>query len=160
MPQLIKTGKLGKPHGLKGDLVFYSEASFKKGIFIFIEINQTPTPFFVTDIKMAGKNKVISLDTVKTTEAAKALISKELWINEKDLVTEKKHRFENYMLVDKEKNISAPVMDVLQLPSQKMLVIELAGREIMLPYADAFIEKIDTAGKRIYYKAPAGIFDL
>lgn len=43
---------------------------------------------------------------------------------------------------------------VLRAPAQR------GGRELMLPFVDAFVRAVDTAAKRIVYDPPEGLLDL
>ena len=81
---LVKIGKLTRLHGIKGALLLHTDGAaypdIQKARTFFVEINGVPTPFFVSEIKILGKNLVLAFDTVKTTGEAQKLVGKEAWL--------------------------------------------------------------------------------
>jgi 16S rRNA processing protein RimM len=166
MSQLIKIGKLSRVHGLKGALVVSGDnlesIEVKKKGFLFIEINNISTPFFISEVKMAGKNMVITFDGIDTVEKAKPYIGRDVYGDEKN-VSEKKNaaaNLEGYDLVDELKGNVGKINELINLPKQKFLSIDIDGEETLLPYTDVFVKKIDHKAKTVYYCAPDGLFDI
>ena len=166
MSQLIKIGKLSRVHGLKGALVVSGDnlesIEVKKKGFLFIEINNISTPFFISEVKMAGKNMVLTFDGIDTVEKAKPYIGKDVYGDEKN-VSEKKNaatNIEGYDLVDEVKGNMGKINELIDLPKQKFLSIDIDGEETLLPYTDVFVKKIDHKAKTVYYCAPDGLFDI
>ena len=166
MSQLIKIGKLSRVHGLKGALVVSGDnlesIEVKKKGFLFIEINNISTPFFISEVKMAGKNMVLTFDGIDTVEKAKPYIGKDVYGDEKN-VSEKKNaatNIEGYDLVDEVKGNMGKINELIDLPKQKFLSIDIDGEETLLPYTDVFVKKIDHKAKTDYYCAPDGMFDI
>jgi 16S rRNA processing protein RimM len=166
MSQLIKIGKLSRVHGLKGALVVSGDnlesIEVKKKGFLFIEINNISTPFFISEVKMAGKNMVLTFDGIDTVEKAKPYIGKDVYGDEKN-VSEKKNapiNIEGYDLVDEVKGNMGKINELIDLPKQKFLSITINNDEVLLPYTDVFVKKIDHKTKTVYYCAPDGLFDI
>lgn len=166
MSELIKLGKLTRVHGLKGALVVNGDnlgaVEIKKNGFLFIEMNSVPTPFFVTDIKYIGKNLVLGFDGIKTIEEAKNFIGRELWGDEKNISTKKNktNSLEGYDVVDEIKGNVGKVNELMVLPKQQFLSVNVNDNEVLLPYTEAFVKKIDHKTKTVYYCAPEGLFDI
>ena len=166
MSQLIKIGKLTRVHGLKGALVVSGDnlqrIEIKKNGFLFIEINHIPTPFFVSESKFIGKNLVLGFDGIKTIEEAKQLIGKELWADEKNIVVKKTNdtNLQGYDLIDEIKGNVGKVNELITLPKQQFLSVQINNEETLLPYTDAFVKNIDHKTKTVYYCAPDGLFDI
>ncbi|HTA61626.1 MAG TPA: ribosome maturation factor RimM [Bacteroidia bacterium] len=166
MSQLIKLGKLARVHGLKGALVVVGDnlqdVEIKKTGFLFIEMNNVPTPFFITEVKYIGKNLVLSFDGIKTIEEAKPLIGKELWGDEKNISVKKSNtnNLQGYDLIDEIKGNVGKVNELIVLPKQQFLSVQVNDDEVLLPYTDAFVKKIDHKAKLVYYCAPEGLFDI
>ena len=166
MSQLIKIGKLTRVHGLKGALVVSGDnlqnIEIKKNGFLFIEINHTHTPFFVSDAKYIGKNLVLGFDGLRTVEEAKPLIGKELWADEKNISIKKTQvsSLEGYDLIDELKGNVGKITELITLPKQQFLSVQINEEEVLLPYTSAFVKKIDHTAKTVYYCAPDGLFDI
>jgi 16S rRNA processing protein RimM len=162
---LIKIGRLSKPHGIKGSVVLQLQGTevpdIKKTKSFFIEINQIPTPFFVTEIKFSGKSMVLTFDSVTSMEAAQKLMNSAVWIDEKNL--QKQAPVQNltgYMLNDKEKGNLGPIIEVVDMPGQKMFSVSIKEQEILLPFTEDLIVKIDHKAKTVFYEAPEGLIDI
>ena len=166
MSQLIKLGKLARVHGLKGALVVIGDnlqdVEIKKTGFLFIEMNHVPTPFFITEVKYIGKNLVLGFDGVNTIEQAKPLIGKELWADEKNISVKKTNtnNLQGYDLIDEIKGNVGKVNELIVLPKQQFLSVQVNNEEVLLPYTDAFVKKVDHKAKTVYYSAPEGLFDI
>jgi 16S rRNA processing protein RimM len=164
--QLIKLGKLARVHGLKGALVAVGDnlqdIEVKKTGFLFIEMNNVPTPFFITEVKYIGKNLVLGFDGIKTIEQAKPLIGKELWADEKNMSVKKSNtnNLQDYDLIDEIKGNVGKVNELITLPKQQFLSVQINEEEVLLPYTDAFVKKVDHKTKTVYYCAPEGLFDI
>jgi 16S rRNA processing protein RimM len=162
---LIKIGKLTRLHGIKGSVVLHIQGllvpDLKKIKSFFIEINQTPTPFFVTEIKASGKNLIISFDSVKTIETAQKIINCEVWLEEKNLKKEIPVKdLTGYILNDKNAGDLGLINEVIDMPGQKMFSITIKDQEVLLPFTEDLIAKIDHKIKTVFYKAPEGLIEI
>lgn len=166
MSELIKLGKLTRVHGLKGALVVSGDkpamVEIKKNGFLFIEMNHVPTPFFITDIKYIGKNLVLCFDGVNSIEKAKPLIGKEVSGDSKNIIikTSDPNTLEGYDLMDEQKGSMGKINELIVLPKQQFLSVQVNDNEVLLPYTDAFVKKIDHKTKTVFYCAPEGLFDI
>ena len=166
MSQLIKIGKLTRVHGLKGALVLSGDQldniKIKKNGFLFIEINNNPTPFFVIEAKLSGKNLVLIFDGIQTIDKAKALINKEVFGDEKNVSVKKDatDSIQGYDLIDELKGNLGKINELITLPKQQFLSVQINNEEVLMPYTDAFVKKIDHKTKTVYYCAPDGLFGI
>ena len=170
MSQLIKLGRLTRAHGLKGALVISRDnkdfslenIEIKKNDFLFIEINGIPTPFFVSEVNVIGKNLVLAFDGIETIDKAKSLIGKGVYADKK-YISFKKSKTSNlqgYDLVDELKGNMGKINELITLPKQQLMSVQIGGEEVLLPYTDVFVKKIDHQTKTVYYCAPDGLFDI
>ena len=162
---LIKIGKLSKVHGLKGSVVLQLTGNdipdSKKAKTVFIEINQIPTPFFISEIKTAGKNMVLTFDSVSTLEAAKKLLNCTVLIEEENIQKQEVVKdLTGYLLNDKVKGDLGPIKEVVELPGQKLLSVTIKEEEVLLPFIPDLVLKIDHRSKIVFYNAPEGLIDM
>ena len=166
MRQLIKIGRLIRVHGLKGALILSGDKlesiEIKKNGFLLIEINNSSTPFFVSEVKMAGKNLIIHFDSVKTIESAKQLIHKDVYADEKNVSFKENDNInlQGYDLIDELKGNVGKINELINLPKQQLLSVQIKNEEVLVPYTDAFVKKVDHKTKTLYYCAPDGLFDI
>jgi len=162
---LVKIGKLTRLHGIKGALLLNTEGDgypdHRRARTFFIEINGIPTPFFVSEIKILGKNLILAFDTVKTTSEGHKLIGKEVWLEPRFIRKEKKQvDLSGYRVIDAMKGDLGVIREVIEMPGQRMLALEVGGKEVLLPFNEDLIEKKDVKSKTIFYKAPEGLLDI
>ena len=164
--QLIKIGKLSRVHGLQGDLLLSGDRlnglKFKKNGFVYLEINQVPTPFFIVSFKQAGKNLALHFEGINSIEAAQKLIGKEV-LAEKEQITHTENNTETlagYKLIDEQQGVLGNITELIRMAKQSFISILINDEESLLPYHPDFIIKIDHPNKVIYYKAPEGLFDI
>ena len=53
-----------------------------------------------------------------------------------------------------------PVRDVVHAPAGDYLVVEVGGRERLIPFVAAIVPSVDAAGGRVVVDPPEGLFDL
>jgi 16S rRNA processing protein RimM len=162
---LIPIGRLTKLHGPKGELLLqmeqHIELLYEKMQYVLVEINRVPTPFFIEWIKTSGKNLHIKFDSVNTEEAAKRIVGCTVLAEEKFVEVGETHELlAGFKLHDKLKGDIGTISELIEMPGQNMLSLEINGKEILLPFVDEFVLKIDKKKKIIYYSAPEGLLDL
>jgi 16S rRNA processing protein RimM len=162
---LVRIGKLTRPHGIKGAVLLSLGSAGRpdtsKAKVFFVEINGVQTPFFVTEIKMLGKNLALQFDNLKTIEQAQKVCGANVWLEEKNLLKEKKQKdFAGYRLIDAVKGDLGEILEVVEMPGQRMFSLEVKNKEVLLPFNEELIEKTDNKNKTIYYHAPEGLIDI
>lgn len=162
---LVKIGKLTRPHGIKGAMILFLDngpgPDLKKSKTFFIEINGVPTPFFTTSIKFSGKNLILSFDSVNNPEEARKILGKEVWLEKKNqLVEEKQVDYTGYRLIDSVKGDLGIIHEVIDMPGQKVFSLVVNEKEVLLPFNHELIDKTDVKAKIVHYSAPEGLIDI
>jgi 16S rRNA processing protein RimM len=52
------------------------------------------------------------------------------------------------------------ITDIEIMPMQELFVVDMGGREVLIPFVDDFIEDIDDEAKTITLNLPEGLLDL
>ncbi len=63
-------------------------------------------------------------------------------------------------MIDEIKGNVGKINELIVLPKQQFLSVNVNENEVLLPYTDAFVKKIDHKTKTVYYTAPEGLFDI
>ncbi|MGZ3866208.1 MAG: ribosome maturation factor RimM, partial [Bacteroidia bacterium] len=117
--------------------------------------------FFISEIKTAGKNLVLTFDSVSTMEAAQKLLNCTALIEEKNIQKQEAVKdLSGYTLNDKEKGDLGKITEVVELPGQKLFSLLISEKEVLLPFIPDLVLKIDHRSKIIYYNAPEGLIDM
>ncbi len=163
-------GKTLKSHGTAGQLRVMLEEKFKgyiqKGIYIFLDIDGSKVPFKVMSAQDAA-HFVISLKGVQGKDQSDALGGKELWM-ETELIKPRhqnsprslKEKWADYTIKDEATSRSFIILRTEEFPQQLMAVVELDGKELLIPMHEDLIAEIDKAEKIIHMTIPEGLLEL
>ena len=163
-------GKTLKSHGTAGQLRLMIEDKFtsyvQRGSFVFFDIDGSRVPFQVSSVE-EGQHFVISLEDVDGRQESDKLAGKEFWVP-LDQVKPRhqksprniKAKWEDYTIHDEASGASYPILRTEEYPQQLMAVIEINGREILIPLHDQLIVDIDKDQKVIRMEIPEGLLEL
>ena len=163
-------GKTLKSHGTSGQLRLMIEDRFtsyvQPGSFVFFDIDGSRVPFKVTGVG-EGQHFVIALDAVDNKQDSDLLAGKDIWVpldQVKPLHQKSprniKAKWEDYTIHDEKSGASYPILRTEEYPQQLMAVIDINGREILIPLHDQLIVDIDKEQKVIRMEIPEGLLDL
>jgi len=166
---LIKIGKLNKTFGLKGHLRFFIEPQFasrlKNPKNIFIISQQKPLPFFIDEMDLTESGHgMIHFEDVKDKTAADKLSGKEIFIDEKFLKKQKKFEsaadFIGFKLFDEKLGNIGILEDFFEMPNHMLGQFIYGEKEILFPWNEEVILKIDKKKKEILLKLPEGLLEV
>ena len=162
-------GRVAKTHGIKGEVTIrldVDDPSQYRGMkFFLLEINKVLTPFFVEKVSCSGDKFYVTIQDIKTVEAASALTGKEVYLPLEMLpkLSGKQfyyHEVKGFMVVDEEKGELGPIAEVIEYPTQAIIQVFKDKKEILIPILDQVIQKVDRKAKRLYIKAPEGLIEM
>ncbi len=162
-------GRVVKTHGIKGEVTIKLDvddpSAYLEMKYFLLEINKVLTPFFVEKIIQSGDKFFVSIQDVKTVEAASVLTGKEVYLPMEMLpkLSGKQfyyHEVKGFLLVDEEKGELGPIADVIEYPTQAIVQVFKDGKEILIPILEQVILKVDRKAKKLYVKAPEGLIDM
>lgn len=166
----FRIGQALKSHGTGGQLRLLVEDRLKgyvrPGSYVFFDLNGSKVPYKVNEVD-DHQHFVVSLDHVQGKQLSDLLAGKELWIpidqvkerhrNSPRHVTEK---WDAYAIEDESNGAIYPILRTEEFPQQLIAVIEVDGRQVMVPLHDQLISDIDKVEKRIRMQIPEGLLDL
>jgi 16S rRNA processing protein RimM len=162
-------GRVAKTHGIKGEVTIkldVDDPSEYLGLkYFLLEINKVLTPFFVEKLVCSGDKFFVSIQDVKTVEAASALTGKEVYLPLEMLpkLSGKQfyyHEVKGFVVVDEEKGELGPITEVIEYPTQAIIQVFKDQKEILIPILDQVIQKVDRKAKKLYVKAPEGLIEM
>lgn len=162
-------GKLVAVFGLQGELILQHRLGKKtslKGLkTIFLEDKKDEMlPWFIQTTKIKGAEDLyIKLEGIDSKEAAKKVLSKEVWLSEAD--------FDQY--AGKSAPISlvgfhlyqdgqdlGEILEVIEQPHQVLCMIDLNGKEALIPIHEDTLVKLDKKNKKVHVVLPDGLLDV
>ena len=162
-------GRVAKTHGIKGEVTIKLDvddpSAYLEMKYFLLEINKVLTPFFVEKITPSGDKFFVSVQDVKTVEAAAALTGKSVYLPLELLpkLTGKQfyyHEVKGFVVVDEVLGELGPITEVLEYPTQAIIQVMNNGKEILIPILDQVIQKVDRRAKKLYVKTPEGLVEM
>ncbi len=165
----IKAGRLNKTFGLKGHLRAYLDPSIiarlKKLPVIYLLSKNAYLPYFTdeADLNESG-HCMFHFEEVKDKTAADLLVGKDIYISESLLKKAKPYSslgdFVGFTLFDESLGLLAPLDKVIELPNHDVGQFIYSGKEVLFPWNDQVILKIDKRKKEIHLRLPDGLLDI
>lgn len=167
---VYKIGKLGKPHGVKGEITFaISDDVFDRvdADYLILDIDGILVPFFLEEYRFKNDDNVlVKFEDIDTQEQARLYTGCDVY-------------FPRHLSDSDEENISWAEIIGFQLEdattgkvvgtidhvddSTINLLFEITtpdGRDVLIPASPELIENVDSAQRVIKMSLPEGILDL
>lgn len=162
MDNLIAVGKIGKPHGIKGEITVHWDVEIDVDNLksIFIEIDNTPVPYLVEYCKVLPNKFIIKLKTLSGIEDARRLTNKIVLVKEENLIIDEKYHWLHFTVIDINKNVEiGKITDWITNGNAEWIMVRSQKfKEILLPLHEDLIVNIDKENKILYYRAIEGLY--
>lgn len=171
----VNIGHTRKAHGLTGELKFAIEEQyledFMKNERIFLSIKGSKIPYFIANVRGKGE-LIVLLEDVDNRTTAEALQSKEIFLREQDILTDKEREFEmpddsleyegliGFMIMDKTIGEVGLIDEVLEMPQQEMAFLRYKGHEVLIPLNKQLILEIDENKRLVTMDLPEGLLEI
>jgi len=166
-------GSFVKTHGVKGELVAKKSSDLLEKYkleSVLVDIDGGLVPFFITPNGLTPRNHAtvrILLEDMENEAKATRFIGCEIYVPFKDAPDyfEDKEDIEasaliGFTYIDEERGVIGHIEDIQDYSGNVVMVLELNGQEVMIPFSeDNFIE-IDENDKSITMVTPEGLIDL
>ncbi|MES2680627.1 MAG: ribosome maturation factor RimM [Bacteroidota bacterium] len=161
--ELSPIGYFSKTHGVKGQLILRTESDFEIEDLkvLFVEAAGAKAPYFLSDIKENNTGIIVSLEEIDAVEKAKLLVGKKVFIDTA-LVNEVEAEADllGFELIDKQHGSLGNIISTSDNGHQVLISLNYKGKEVILPFVEEFIEKIDENEKKVFFNAPEGLIDV
>lgn len=168
---LIKVGKILKPHGVKGDMIFlfnheqFAEAECNHYFFL---LDGLFVPFFVEEFRfISSKSAAVNIEGINTIEEAinyndvLLYLPKELvdQIDDEAYFESEWEQFIGYTILDDSNTIIGVIKEVDSSTINELFIVENENEEILIPATTDFILEINQAEKQMFLSLPEGLLD-
>jgi len=159
--KLLPVGYLSRAHGLKGHLVLKTESDFTDKInAFFLELNGSQAPYFVEELEPFKDGFIVKLEGVDSVETATKLKNCQVLAEEKFIVKAKAFELVGFRVVDVNRGEIGLIEELIDTPGNPLLRVMKGEAEILLPYHERFIEKVNKSKKELIYRAPEGLIEM
>jgi 16S rRNA processing protein RimM len=169
-PDLILIGRIGRTHGVRGDVFVNPETDapedrFAEGRVLHLDLAGRSEQVTIESVKFHQGRPIVGFAGVDTMEAAEALRGAELRIPEADLpplpeATYYRHDLVGCEVTDTTGQAIGRVTSVDGPLERSRLVIAGPRGEVMVPMVDGICVRVDLAAKTIVVDPPKGLLDL
>ncbi|WP_195715181.1 ribosome maturation factor RimM [Ancylomarina sp. 16SWW S1-10-2] len=166
-------GSFVKTHGVKGELVAKKSSDLLEKYkleSVLVDIDGGLVPFFITPNGLTPRNHAsvrILLEDMDSEAKATRFIGCEIYVPFKDAPDffEDKEDFEataliGFTYIDQERGVIGTIEDIQDYSGNIVLVLELNGQEVLIPFSDEHFIEIDEENKSITMKTSEGLIDL
>ncbi|MCR4852121.1 MAG: ribosome maturation factor RimM [Prevotella sp.] len=169
--EVFRIGRLGKPHGIKGELSFmFTDDVFDRvdADFIIVETDGILVPFFMEEYRFkTDETALLKLEGIDTVERARELTNSNVYFPRKlaegtdDDMTWA--QIVGFRLVDSAHN-NKVIGEISSVDdSTQNVLFEVTtpdGAQLLVPAAEEFIDEVDTEKREIRVTLPEGLLDL
>jgi 16S rRNA processing protein RimM len=180
---LVPFANVHKTFGANGELIIklFPEAPEEINLSepVFITIDERPVPFFLKSFEARGNNRALVIfDDMESMALAEELVGKKVFSRQltagllrpacndelsdcfAPFVITDSRQINNYKVKDETVGDIGIVSGFMDIPGNPCLVIINGKHEIMIPYREEFILKIDRQQQIITTRLPEGLINL
>jgi 16S rRNA processing protein RimM len=166
--KLFETGQFGRPHGVKGEISLVTNFEFPdddEDTYIVCEMDGIPVPFFVESVRSKSASSIlVKFDGIDSEKEVKIFTGKSAFLPDYRMNVSQKERppFEKamigYKVIDRELPLEGVVTQYDDTTANKLLMVDVGGKEIMIPFA--LSQSVSLDEKAIYVRLPEGFMDI
>ena len=162
-------GKITKKFGLKGELIVYLDtdepAKYHSLESVFLNIDEEPIPFFISEIKIKSNHQLIVLFEGMDDASSAHYVNTDLYLPLSVLpkLSGNKfyyHEITGFSIIDKNRGNIGVCQDVLDYTHQSIMQIISEKGEILIPLVDNYIKNVDRENRIIEIEASPGLVEL
>ncbi len=168
-PDRVLVGEIGKAHGLRGEVKVevHSDIAerFVRGSELWVVKAGRPAGrLTVLQSRPVKGGLLVAFDGIADRDQAEALSGSRLEVDSDQVPAAPDGLYYYFELlgcrcVDAELGDLGEVIDVVEDGGGTLLQVARGEEKLLLPFVDAFLGQVDTAGKRIEWRLPAGLVE-
>lgn len=162
-------GRVGRPHGLRGEVLVdvQSDNPLRFAVGSELELNSRTGKrrrLKIQRTRPQGKRLAIQFEGVEDRDGAEALVQGVLEVETPTEATAPEGHYYYYQLVgcechDRMEGFLGVVEDVVEDGGGVLLEVRDPQRELLIPFVDPFLHRIDLPNRRIDLELPAGLIE-
>lgn len=168
--EIYKIGRIGKPHGVKGELSFQFDDDIFDRVeadYLFVSIDCLPVPFFIEEYRFRSDEvALMKFEGIDSEEKAAELTGCDVLFprslaDEVDSETVSKAEIIGYAVLDVASgNAIGKITAVDDSTANPLFQVESDNGEVLIPASQELISKIDRKAKVITMNIPEGLLSL
>lgn len=173
--QLITIGRIGKPHGLKGEMTAVIENDIFDTVescpYLICETEGIFVPFFIENYRFRSDTTILlKLEEIDTQEDAREFSNRTLYFDRRCFTSPEAAEYEaeqeenadsfiGYHIVDHRFGDLGTVSAIDAQTANVLFIVDRNGSECLIPAADNLIDRIDDNRHIVFMTLPPGLID-
>ncbi|MCP4460207.1 MAG: 16S rRNA processing protein RimM [Cytophagales bacterium] len=161
-------GDILKTHGLKGEVITHfdvdSPSDYRNLESVFILQSGKMIPFFVSTIRLQGDKARIAFEDITNIDHAQELVGAELYlpINQLPELGKSAYYFHEVIgySIHQDKVELGEITEIYDQEHNPLFAFVHQGKEVLVPFQDHFILKVDKSAKEIHINLPDGYLEI
>lgn len=167
--KLTEVGRIGKTHGLQGELKLSIESGYEEDLLrqesIFITTGGHSLPYFIEHIRGKGSwliklEDINDKETASALQQAKVLLPADAVQQVGDTPETPYSAWVGYTISDEEMGVIGTIINIVDMPQHYLAVVSHNEREILIPLHENLIISTDTEQKTVQMRLPDGLLTL
>ncbi len=169
-PELALVGRIGRAHGLRGELVVQPETDRPERFVKLRSVYVGPTEARATTVqiesaRVATAGVLVKLAGIGSRTEAETLRGQQMFIPATDLLPLPDDRIYIHDLIglrveDEAGTLLGEVTDVMLLPANDVYVVRSPSRgEVLVPAVESIVRSVDPVAGRVVVRPLPGLFD-
>lgn len=165
----VVVGRIGRAHGIRGDLnvdirTDEPERRFASGASVLCRVGGTERVLTVASARPHSGRLVVTFAEVPDRTAAEQLhgVTLEAEVDPDEAPDEDDAFYDRQLIgltVRVGQNDRGQVLEVLHLPAHDTLVIEIDGRQVLVPFVEALVPQVDLVAGTVTVFDQPGLLD-
>ncbi len=165
----ILLGLITKTSGFEGTVIIKLENKFIENIplmeSVFLEVEGRPVPFFISEYEYSGSDILkVSFEGYDSIAKVSEFKGCRVFLTSGNFESHEQsdiQQFAGYSVYNQDENHIGTVKTILTNPGQWLLsILSPAGKEILIPFHEDLIIKINRRRKTIIMEIPDGLIDI
>lgn len=161
-------GEIVKTHGLKGEVILHLDVdepeAYRNLESVFLEQSGKLVPFFISSCQIQGETARLKFEDINSVDEAKEVVGDSAFLPVDflpDLGDEGYyfHELIGYSVVI-EKSRVGEVTEIYDQERNPMFGYKHGEHEILVPFQDQFVTKVDKKSKEIHITLPEGYLEI
>ena len=163
-------GYVAKLHGFKGEVSLFFDVTNPEDYAdldaVFVDVNNQLTPFFVESIKLKNKGfAAVRFEGLNDEDSARKILRKDIYLPEQilpelDGVHFYDHEVVGFTVIDAAHGNIGILKAVIDFKVNPLLQIMNGEKEILIPFRDGVVTKVDRKAKELHIISPEGLVAL
>lgn len=169
--ELTKIGRIGKTHGVRGELKISIEDRYLEDAFsvqsIVMKLGGQPLPYFIEHLR-GETTLLLKLEDVDDKETASALHFLDVFLPTSSITSASIPKtnkdiflsWKGYTIIDETVGKIGTIDYVHELPEHYLAEVDLNSKMIIIPLHQDLVVKVDDKKKEVLMALPEGILDV